>query len=299
MIRTQEEYTNACAFIDSDMELYDFQLSEKMSSYEYNLYLQDTEYFLNFLYEKIRTLEELCDYLEQYADTRIRNAKKELEADYGLLSKSIDIYMDNKTTSIAPSWNDNISKNLRDRDGSVLPVAEVKYGQIGPHSRRNNIVKPQLMIKRGSDEAYQDNLMDAIRDGQYLTAYQHAYYIPVEDRIEIMLPEGAEFNSVEMEPIHCKISVEQNETGLIVTMYPEGYDKELRNFDFAPYTGSTLDLLTDQKAQYDQSQTITDNQNKQDNKRRQKQIAEYIHDIRVYQDTVKRNTDKAKTIGSV
>ena len=41
MIKTQEEYINACDFIDSDMELYDFQISEKMNSYEYNLYLQD------------------------------------------------------------------------------------------------------------------------------------------------------------------------------------------------------------------------------------------------------------------
>ena len=78
MIRTQEEYNNACNFIDSDIELYDFILSEKMNSYEYNFYLQDTEYFLDFLYEKIRTLEELCDYLDNYVETKFYNTKKKI-----------------------------------------------------------------------------------------------------------------------------------------------------------------------------------------------------------------------------
>ena len=62
MIRTQDQYENACNFIDSDIELYDFMLSERMSSYEYNLYLQDTEYFLNFLYDFGLWLKKLLFY---------------------------------------------------------------------------------------------------------------------------------------------------------------------------------------------------------------------------------------------
>ena len=91
MIKTQDQYTNACSFIDSDIELYDFNLSERMSSYEYNLYLQDTEYFLNFLYEKIRTLEELCDFFDLSLANKIEKATEEIDKKISILENALDL----------------------------------------------------------------------------------------------------------------------------------------------------------------------------------------------------------------
>ena len=148
MIRTQEEYNNACSFIDSDMELYDFILSEKMSSYEYNLYLQDTEYFLNFLYEKIRTLEELCDYLDNYIETKFHNAKKKLETNLDLVEKVSFIYDSDKTTDIVPEWNFTKSDHLTDRNGTEIQNAIESTETIGPATRKENQIIPKLFTKK-------------------------------------------------------------------------------------------------------------------------------------------------------
>ena len=56
MIKTLAEYKSALDYINTDLEMYDFELSDKMTSYEYNLYLQDIQYYLNMLYEKYRVL---------------------------------------------------------------------------------------------------------------------------------------------------------------------------------------------------------------------------------------------------
>ena len=41
MIKTLAEYKSALDYINTDLEMYDFELSDKMTSYEYNLYLQE------------------------------------------------------------------------------------------------------------------------------------------------------------------------------------------------------------------------------------------------------------------
>ena len=75
MIRTATQYKEAKEFIDTNPEFYDYTLSEKMNSYEYNLYLQDTQYYFNVLYEKLRELEDIIEYLERYSKKKISAAR--------------------------------------------------------------------------------------------------------------------------------------------------------------------------------------------------------------------------------
>ena len=174
MIKTQEEYINACNFIDSDLELYDFQLSEKMTSYEYNLYLQDTEYFLNFLYEKIRTLEELCDYLDDYIDTKIRSAKEHISRTTALLEHSIDSYLNGDICVIDPEWNQNTSSGLTDRNGRQIPVAELNTDWIGAAAQYTNEVKPQR-YKTTAETLY--NPFRFIAGQRYNNGHPSAYFL--------------------------------------------------------------------------------------------------------------------------
>lgn len=280
MIKTQEEYNNACDFIDSDMELYDFQLSEKMSSYEYNLYLQDTEYFLNFLYEKIRTLEELCDYLDEYIDTKINRTKKDIVKKIAFIQESMEQTRYGKTSDLAPVWNLGESQHIADRDGAWMPAAVVADKRIMSFSRKTNFIVPTLLSKEKTNEAYQDNLSTALRDGVYTVAYQHSRYIPVSEKIHVSLPENENYNCIDIEPVHCSLSIEKDDTGFIVTMYPDDYDKELRNFNFKPYTGSALNKVALPVDKYDVTKTVIDNRNKflqiESDKNNQKQMQEII-----------------------
>lgn len=296
MIRTQEEYTNACNFIDSDMELYDFQLSEKMSSYEYNLYLQDTEYFLNFLYEKIRTLEELCDYLDDYIDTKLKQADQTIQIKMPLLDISASVFQD--TVDILPEWNRITSVNLYDRDGTVLSVANDTGYILEPASRKDNILEPQLIVKKETNQAYKDNLTSAIQDGIYLTAYQHTNWQPIEETVHIMVPAGTDFNCVDITPINCAVTIAKTEDGIAVVMDPERYDKELRNFDYRPYTGSNLANIARTDIRYAPDQSVVANQTKQNNAYNQQMENRYISDILHRQQTEADNTQKAMAVNT-
>lgn len=298
MIKTQEEYNNACNFIDSDMELYDFQLSEKMSSYEYNLYLQDTEYFLNFLYEKIRTLEELCDYLDEYVDTKIRTAKEKIQQDTAFVKKSIQAYTEDKSTSVKPVWKHAASTYMEDRDGTVLPVAEQNASYIFPAARKNNPVMPLAFVKTQANNAYQDNITSAVRDGIYMASYQRSSYVPTEEEILVTLPDNASFNCVDIDPIGCDITLEKEKTGFRIKMTPNGYVKEFRNFDYGPFTGSALNKSRTIEYEYDPMQPLAGNKECRDTQQQKRIMDQYLNDVRQYQKTVTRNQTKSGIIGS-
>ncbi len=294
MIKTQDEYINACNFIDSDMELYDFQLSEKMSSYEYNLYLQDTEYFLNLLYEKIRTIEDLCDYLEQYAQTKINNTKQKISINNELLNEALTVYTNDKATVIVPEWNRDLSTCLMDRDGSILPVAEFTGTELLSSSRKTNQIQQVIIKKNNITDAYSN--ITSISQDSYFVGYQHTAYTPIEEIVYIILPADAEYNHVDIEPVNCTLTIAKQNNDLLVIMSPNGYDKELRNFNFVQ-AGSSLDTIVLQKREYDITKTIQ--QNKQDNlnKQQEQDNIRYMHDVLLYQDTVLQNDEKSKAVG--
>ena len=296
MIRTQEEYNNACDFINNDMELYDFQLSEKMSSYEYNLYLQDTEYFLNFLYEKIRTLEELCDYLDNYVDTKLRTAKDTIQINTTLLDTAVSVYQD--TIDILPDWNQTVSTGIVDRDGTLLSIANYDADTIQPAARKDHVLEPQLIIKTETNQAYQDNLTTAIKDNMYIAAYQQTTWEPIQETVHITVPTGADFNCVDIEPINCALIIEKTEDGISVTMNPSGYEKELRNFDYLPYTGSNLSKIAQPDIQYASDQSMIANQTKQNAVYNQNASEQYVADIVIQQQTATENNNKAMAVNA-
>ena len=298
MIKTQEEYNNACNFIDSDMELYDFQLSEKMSSYEYNLYLQDTEYFLNFLYEKIRTLEELCDYLDEYVDTKIQNAREKIQQGMNLLEQTNSVY-NTATIDTIPEWNYTMSDILFDRDGSSIPLCTVSTTAVEPAMRKSNEVVPALYVKRGENNAYYDNLMSAIQDGYYLAAYQESRCNDIVESIDIMLPEHAEFNCVDINPINSTVQIEKTDTGIVLHIQPLRYDKELRNFDYLPFTGSARHSIVKNQFRYRPGYTVSTNQNRNIQNYNNQATTRYMAEAIDIQKTTANNNNKADAIGSL
>lgn len=298
MIKTKEEYTNACDFIDSDMELYDFNLSEKMTSYEYNLYLQDAEYFLNFLYEKIRTLEELCDYLENYADTKIRQAKQEMGRALLLTEQSLDIYANRKAVADIPEWNDNISRDILDRDGSIVPVATVSDYAVEAASNRYNFVRPQL-FSTPSNDLY--SCIENIDTGEYLISIQASCEEEIqktqEVSVQVMLPANAEWNNVSADPVNCTMEITNNEAGILITLRSHGYDKERRLFSYPAYTKTGLNQIkTADAVSYDPYQTIAGNRRLVYDARAGKETRDYMQNVMHYQDMVAKQQQNIRRI---
>ena len=298
MIKTQSDFDNACNFIDSDIELYDFQLSEKMSSYEYNLYLQDTEYFLNFLYEKIRTLEELCDYLDHYIDVTIADARKKVDRDIAALRYALCAENSEKTQQHSLSWNPMQSQNLVDRDGTLLAAATYDI-DIVPASCIASKTQATLLEKPSNNEAYKDNINTALRDGYYLATYQKGTNEIVTDVLNAVIPDDTEYNCITIMPINCMLSTEPIETGVQITMRPIGYDKMRRNFASQYDTGSILNQFGKDSISYDAMQTIHDNYDIWQNDHLQSWKEQCIDNIWKFQRIQKQKQDKANITGNL
>ena len=124
MIRTANQYKEAKDFIDKELELYDYALSEKMTSYEYNLYLQDTQYCFNILYEKLRVLEDLIEYLDYYSKVKIDKVKKNIAEKEVTLARSMNgVYKKKKYLiwRIIP-WQTSRRKSKKDAHLPLFPI---------------------------------------------------------------------------------------------------------------------------------------------------------------------------------
>lgn len=239
MIKTQDEYTNACDFIDSDMELYDFQLSEKMSSYEYNLYLQDTEYFLNYLYEKIRVLEELCDYLDNYVDTKIKRAEEELNQKATVLEGTMIGYMANREQIIVPEWDSSVT--VTDRNGNQLKSVKIKNKQIEGAARKTNYITPISIQAIKGNMPYAKS-SDFVKTKQYLSEHKECQNKTISEKLRIFLPEEA-YNYIDFTPINAEISAIHNKNYVDITINPLSYQKRQDAINFEGYKDRHMDRI--------------------------------------------------------
>lgn len=244
MIRTQEQYKEAKEFIDTSPEFYDYTLSEKMNSYEYNLYLQDTQYYFNVLYEKLRELEDMIEYLDWYSKKKISAAKGKInrkEADISSLA----------VTSSKPKYttvrieSDNSSSNITDRDGSVLNKALVTgSGAITSSFIETDRRKILGVAKRTNQLRDSDNINSFLKDGYYISSYSLDIPESIEEILEIEL-DNNQFNRVDYEPINCRVEYlgKNNSNKIELKLYSDKMRKSRKAFNSKPYNGSNIDSI--------------------------------------------------------
>lgn len=241
MIRTQEQYKEAKEFIDTNPEFYDYTLSEKMNSYEYNLYLQDTQYYFNVLYEKLRELEDMIEYLDWYSKKKISAAKDKIN------KKEANMITENSSTryTIKQIEPDSSSSIITDRDGSVLNKALVT-GRGAITSSFIEIDRRKILgaAKKSNQLCYLENINSFVKDGYYISSYSLDIPEQIEEILEIEL-DNNQFNRIDYEPINCKIAyLGMNDSNKIeLSLSTDKMRKSRKAFNSKPYNGSNLDSI--------------------------------------------------------
>ena len=172
MIKTEAEYNSSLEFLNRDMELYDFDLSKKMTSEEYNLYLQDVEYYLIFLYEKTRTLEDVIDYVEWYGMKKIDALNKLFDDNLEILESAIDKYVDSDAITIKPSWTENPLTAITDRDGTILSVLKKDSKGLMVSNAKIYDIPVKSVTKTSNYNSYNDNIDSCLKDNYYISYYK-------------------------------------------------------------------------------------------------------------------------------
>lgn len=238
MIRTKEQFESAKKFLESSPEFYDYTLSEKMNSHEYNLYLQDTQYYFNCLYEKLRVLEDLAEYLEWYSEKKVLAAKAAIQAKESAETGSL-LYK-------RPSFSSNNQKPVYDRDGSIISSAKIEPdGAVTSNFSiicLNNIT---ALTKASNSDSYKDNLTSFKKDGMYISEYRLDYPMVIEETLEVELESQSDFNRVQYTPINSELEYlgvfENNKVKL--KLIADCMEKSKEAFIHEAFKGSNLDSI--------------------------------------------------------
>lgn len=293
LIKTQAEYQEALDFISSDLELYDFELSQKMTSYEYNLYLQDIQYYLNILYEKTRTIEDLLDYLDNYSSQKLNTLLNELEQSESKLTNIVDKYVSNKSKTYEVFWDEGNLDSIKDRDGADLPKAKVYRGidnYLGVGSFEKNKLEIKNIVKTSNIPTYSDNILSCLSDGYYLSSYNIDQPQEIKENIFIELNDNENARFLNLRPINCKIEYKglNKESKVHYVITSNMMNKTKENFEYKNYLGSNLNKsLSEENFTYNSAKDINQNQNNKIDVSNTNNTDNYYNDVLDYQKTKK------------
>ena len=263
LINTEAEYNEALTFIDRDIELYDFDLSRKMTSLEYNLYFQDTEYYLDFLYEKTRTVEDIIDYIERYGNKKIEELNKLFEDNLEVLESAIDRYVDSAAVSLKPQWDFNPLNPITDRDGSIISVLTTYSDGLTVNKNVNYNIPIKSATKTSNYISYSDNIEDLVKDGYYISDYNLDKPDEIKEDLILEIDNPDDLNYINIKPLNCEYEINLNDDKqLVISLTSKNYTKEYENFDYNNFIKSNLDSIKSLEMAYNLADTINSNQNK-------------------------------------
>ena len=282
MIKTTAEYKEAAEFINRDIELYDFDLGEKMSSYEYNLYLQDIEYYFDFLYEKIRTIEDMIKYLDFYSNEKISKAKKSIDSKLDILVEETSKYIDVNNITCKIEWDINPSTKMLDRDGSNLQVAKVKNGFVSPSGEVYNLSKIKNIYKESNNISFSDNITTCVSDGYYIANYELDSPSEIVEKFYIETDlDVSKINYFNATSFNCKIEPidDISDNKIKFNLIANKFSKRLENFDYKTYCDLNTNKLDAKEYNFNMSESLNNNQNAYANIIDNDNIKEYLYDI--------------------
>lgn len=284
MIKTQAEYKSALEYINTDLNMYDFELSEKMTSYEYNLYLQDVQYYLDVLYEKIRVLEDLTDYLEAYSEEKMDTLIQEIKEKEHKLTTNLDKYLSKKSMVYNVQWDIGNLDIIKDRDGNQLKKAVINHNKaLALDGYELGEINLNNIVKETDTPSYSDNILTCLEDGTYLTSYSLDAPQKIEELLYIDADNIDKIENLVLEPIGCTIEFvgySEDNSKAIYKVTCENMNKKLENFDYSYYTGSQLENTgKDADWNYNTAYDINENQKDLNNVMNEKIKTELIDNI--------------------
>lgn len=309
MIRTKEEYKEALSFIEKDLDLYDYDLSDKMSSLEYNVYLQDTQYYLNMLYEKMRSIEDMIEFLDYYTREKYKKLSEICDKAERFISTMKDYNESDKQydSSISVEWENDDLLTIYDRDGQPLKHGNIMNdGSILPAYKVVESFSPESVTRTASAEEmpplpYSDNLDKVIESGIYKVAYEttNSELTSINDVIQFNFKEAdinrinsINYNLFDSRNIPVKISYISEKKAISMEFTLMHFVKAKESINIDSYTDSFLNKVNlENDTGFNTEKTISKNINRIRNLYEAKCDKEYVKAIQEYQ-SARKNQDR-------
>jgi hypothetical protein len=269
-----------------------------MSSLEYNLYLQDTEYFLDFLYEKSRTIEDLIEYLEFYSKEKISKLKKDLQKSQEMLIVSVDKYLDKDFIAVSPEWESNPASKIRDRDGSEISSAIIADdNSIFNSGETSNEMKAKAIIKDSGIISNSDNISTCLKDDYYIAEYNLDKPQEITEILIIDIYDISDVNNVSFNAINCDADFYfSTDNKIIATLVCNDNTKEMQNWNYEKYTNSQLNNLDSIEMSFNKTKDIYTNLSTLSSQIDKNSNKTYFKEIKKYQETKDNQFKKSNLI---
>lgn len=299
VIRTQAEYESALEHINTDLEMYDFELSDKMTSYEYNLYLQDIQYYLNVLYEKYRVLEDLNNYLEDYSEKKINGLLDNIKENEAKLATSLDKYLSSKSRTYDVKWNISNLDTVKDRDGKELKKALLNSDNyLTFNGHKAGELKINSIVKEENISTESDNLLTCLEDGVYLTSYNVDVPQTIKETLYVDVDNIEAIDNLSLKPINCTIEYKglSDSQKAIYEITCNSLSKVNENFEYEPYVQGNLEEIGNKSSRKRLIwTTVQEYSEKMREKKNLNNKNKFRTDIKNTNNTNKKNTESSET----
>lgn len=299
MIKTLAEYKSALDYINTDLEMYDFELSDKMTSYEYNLYLQDIQYYLNVLYEKYRVLEDLNNYLEDYSEKKINGLLNNIKENEAKLTTSLDKYLSSKSRTYDVKWNISNMDTIKDRDGKDLKNALLNSNNcLTFNGHKAGKLKINSIVKEENISTESDNLLTCLEDGVYLTSYNVDVPQTIKETLYIDVDNIEAIDNLSLIPINCTIEYKglSDSQKAVYEITCNSLSKVNENFEYEPYVQGNLEEIGNKNSRKRLIwTTVQEYSEKMREKKNHNNKIRFRTDLKNTNNTNKKNTESSET----
>lgn len=248
MISNEADLQSNLTSIQNTLTLTPTNLSERMNASEMNTTNQDIYNALNTLYEKIRILEDIKNYMRTTMLSEIKKKKKKINEILINIEKNNDIYTSDKKQAVAIqyTWSNDIPK---DRDGSTLaPLVHDTDSRLYPQG--NIAYEANISCINHECQDIPFAITKNETDGYYHVQYLKTKPDFVNDTVTILFKEPKQINYINCNVFNAdytisyltekndSISVQDNQYIEPVTMYGitidfigDHYDTVTQNID--------------------------------------------------------------------
>ena len=205
MIKTYSDFLTSLATLKST-DLSPGTISSEMKASEFNNLMNNIESALNTLYVKLRTLNDIHDYIKKYIQTEINDKRKEIQENLKIIEDLSDSYTNfDYITELVPfSINQN---EIYDRQNNKISIMNIDNGQLIASGIIVNDIKIQDVDMESDMLPYESNW----KDFKETKSLRSTYYVdePVSSGIKenytIIFSSPEEINYIDFDTINCNV----------------------------------------------------------------------------------------------
>lgn len=239
MLKTVENYKSSTDFINEDLPLQTKQQTFLLDSNLFNDTFKSFEDSLNKLYEKVRVLNDIIDYIENFADYKISTARNHIINNMKLLNLNRDRLKTNESILVSDDFTEDHLEIYKDRDGSVLNRCVVSNGNL-VMSNTLNENNTDFYLTKKSPGSIVDRTDIIGHDRSIISVYKTNEIISdgIKETIHIDFAEPVSLNYINLDLLNAKIESAKiiesngNETLLEDTTYLYFAETEIQSVEF-------------------------------------------------------------------